>query len=327
MSFGSKIAFETHLAPLLRLQGFVHEVALDLIDSEGSKVPVIANASERRDSRGEHLFTRLTLFKAIDRRRFERNLIEARIKAEAEAEAEHEGILLRDQFIAVLGHDLRNPLAAILSGISLLQRRDPLSDREELILHEMEGSVERANELIDDVLDFARGKLGKGITVERDPNRPLGPVLEQVLAEIRAIAPDRTFRAEIDIDHPVDCDPDRIGQMASNLLANAVTHGTSETPVVISAFTTDNIFQLSVANGGDPIPNDVCDRLFQPFFRGGDTESRNGLGLGLFIVNEIATAHDGSMTLTSDRVETRLSFTMPRQAATGEPPDRDTLLN
>lgn len=318
LSFGGKIAYETHLAPLLRLQGFVHEIALDIVDASDAKIPVIANASERRGKDGEHLFTRLTMFKAVDRRTFERSLIEARINAEARARSEHEAIELRDQFIAVLGHDLRNPLAAVLAGISLLQRRGALPDREEMILREMAGSVARANALIDDVLDFARGKLGNGVIVARDPNRPLGPVLELVLGEIRAVARNRTFEKRIDLKHPVDCDPDRIGQMASNLLGNAVSHGAPETPIILTAITTDKHFQLSVTNGGSPIPADVRDQLFQPFFRGGDGTKGKGLGLGLFIVKEIASAHGGSMTIVSDKEKTIFTFTMPRLAAASE---------
>ena len=312
LSFGGKIAYETHLAPLLRLQGFVHEIALDIVDAREEKIPVIANASERRGGDGEHLFTRLTMFKAVDRRTFERSLIEARIKAESQAQSEHEAIELRDQFIAVLGHDLRNPLAAVLAGISLLQRRATLSDREEMIMREMKGSVGRANALIDDVLDFARGKLGGGLKVERNSNRPLGPVLELVLAEIRAVALNRTFEAKIGLEHSVTCDPDRIGQMASNLLGNAVAHGAPDAPIILKAVTTDECFHLSVSNGGTAIPEAVRDKLFQPFFRGGVGNSRKGLGLGLFIVEEIASAHGGSMSILSDDEKTIFTFTMPR---------------
>ena len=82
MSFGARIAYETHLSPLLRMQGHVYEIALDLLHGDGSRIPVIANAAEKRDDNGEHLFTRLTLFRAVDRRAYERNLLEARIRAE-----------------------------------------------------------------------------------------------------------------------------------------------------------------------------------------------------------------------------------------------------
>lgn len=314
LSFGGKIAFETHVAPLLRLQGFVHEIALDLLDSRGGKIPVIANAAERRGPKGEHLFTRLTVFKAVDRRTFERSLIEARIKAEAKAKSERQATELREQFIAVLGHDLRNPLAAILAGIHVLRKGVRPGQRERAVLDEMEGSVRRANGLISNVMDFARGKLGEGLTLEFDPNRPLRPILEQVMSEVRAISPDRDFKARFEIDGPVDCDPDRIGQLAANLLSNAVSHGAPSQPVVMEARTTKDSFELSVANGGPAIPDSVREQLFQPFIRGGVSKNREGLGLGLFIVSEIAKAHNGRMEVSSDDEATRFTFIMPRRS-------------
>lgn len=312
LSFGGKIAFETHLAPLLRLQDHVYEIALDLINGRGDKVEVIANASERRNALGEQEFTRLTIFRATDRRIFERSLIEARIKAEEAAKAEHNAQRLRDQFIAVLGHDLRNPLAAIRAGIFVLQRSQKLDDRGKIVLDEMDASIGRANILIDDVLDFARGQLGQGLALDVEPDRPLQPVLEQVVVEMRAIAPDRKVVSKIALDHVVDCDPDRIAQLASNLLANAITHGDPCTPVKLTASTAPDIFALSVTNGGDPIPELTRDKLFEPFFRGGGGGSRNGLGLGLFIVTEIAKAHGGRMEVEFEPGETRFTFTMPR---------------
>ena len=122
LGFGGRIAFETHLAPLLRMQGHVHEIALELLTADGEKVPAIANAAEKRAADGHHLFTRLTLFRAVDRRIYEQTLLEARAKAEAETKAHQEAALLREQFIAVLGHDLRNPLAALAAGVRLIGR-------------------------------------------------------------------------------------------------------------------------------------------------------------------------------------------------------------
>jgi len=313
LSFGGKIAFETHLAPLLRLQGFVDEFALDLVDARGDKIPVIANATERRGDKGEHVFTRLTVFRAVDRRKFERTLIEARIKAEAEAKSGHAASELRDQFIAVLGHDLRNPLAAIAAGSHMLRRSGKLEARDLTIVAEMDRSAARANRLIDDVMDFARGKLGAGLPLQIDSRVPLGPVVEHVVAEMRSIHPDRVFEVRLDIGHPVECDPDRIGRLASNLLANAVTHGAPDTPIVCEARTTGESFELSVTNGGPPIPEGQRDKLFQPFFRGEPGGSQHGLGLGLFIVSEIARAHRGVMDMTSTADETRFRLLMPRQ--------------
>ena len=129
LSIGARIAVETHLAPLLRMQGYVHEIALDILTADGEKIPTIANAAEKRDPRGAHLFTRLTIFKAVDRRTYERSLLEARAKAEAETKAQQENALVREQFIAVLGHDLRNPLAAFQAGVRMLKTREKLTDK------------------------------------------------------------------------------------------------------------------------------------------------------------------------------------------------------
>lgn len=312
LSFGSRIALETHLAPLLRMQGHVHEIALDLLTADGEKIPSIANAAEKRDSEGRHLFTRLTLFKAVDRRTYERSLLEARIKAESEAKAQREATIVREQFIAVLGHDLRNPLAACTAGVRLLQRREQLSDQGQDVLSEMDNSLARAFGLINDVLDLARGSFGGGFVVERNADAPLSPVLEQIVAEVHAISPDQVIETRIAVEEPIFCDRGRLGQLASNLLSNAVTHGKTDQPIRFESHTQEDRFLLSVANRGDPIPDDVRKHLFQPFFRGEARPSRNGLGLGLFIASEIAKAHNGTLEVSSTTEETRFTLTMPR---------------
>lgn len=310
LSFGGRIAFETHLAPLMRMQGHVNEIALDMLAADGTKIPMFGNAAEKRGIEGEHLFTRLTLFKALDRRAYERSLLEARVKAEAEFKRERETALLRDQFIAVLGHDLRNPLAALSAGIRMLEKREQLSGRGKAVVAEMGGSIDRAIGLIEDVLDFARGSLGGGIAVDRRPAE-LRPVLQQVVAEIRSIAPAHRIEEQVRIADPIFCDPARLAQLTSNLLSNAVTHGAADMPVVLEARTFEGQLVISVANGGGPIPDEIREQLFHPFFRGANRSSRNGLGLGLFIANEIAKAHGGSIAVSSTDEETRFTFTMP----------------
>jgi sigma-B regulation protein RsbU (phosphoserine phosphatase) len=311
LGFGGRIGFETHLAPLLRMQGHVNEIALDLLTSDGEKIPTIGNAAEKRDSDGRHLFTRLTLFKAVDRRSYERNLLEARAKAETASAADRDAVLLRDRFIAVLGHDLRNPLAAVAAGIRLLGRREQLSASGLNILAEMKGSIGRASALVEDLLDLARGSLGGGFIIDRRPEEGLQSLLEQVVAEARRMAPDREIGAQIDIEGPIFCDGGRLGQLASNLLSNALLHGARGEPIGFEARTEGHSFLLSVTNGGAPIPEKVRARLFQPFFRGAARPSQNGLGLGLFIASEIARAHDGTLNVTSTVDETRFTFVMP----------------
>ena len=318
LGFGGRIAYETHLAPLLRMQGHVHEIALDLVTANGEKVPTIANAAEKREKDGSHRFTRLTFFRAVDRRMYERTLLNARAKAEGESDSYRKAALLREQFIAVLGHDLRNPLAAIAGGVHLLGRKEELSERGFALLEEMKGSLERASALVDDLLDLARGSLGGGFAVECT-NVALTTTLEQVVAEIRSIAPERAIEASLRVEEPVYCDRGRIAQLASNLLANAITHGAADHPISFEAATAGDLFTLSVANAGARIPETVMEHLFQPFFRGAVRPSRNGLGLGLFIAAEIAKAHHGTIDLTSTELETRFTFTMPRSDLIAQP--------
>jgi sigma-B regulation protein RsbU (phosphoserine phosphatase) len=103
----------------------------------------------------------------------------------------------------------------------------------------------------------------------------------------------------------------RIGQLASNLLGNALTHGERDQPIAIRAVAEGGEFILWVANAGDPIPPATMERLFQPFYRGEVRHSQNGLGLGLHIASEIAKAHRGTLTVESSEKETRFTFRMP----------------
>jgi phosphoserine phosphatase RsbU/P len=257
------------------------------------------------------------LLRATDRRRHEQGLLAARDQSrssEAAARAtlkdERETSELREQFIAVLGHDLRNPLASISAGARILLRR-PKDETETRVLQMMEATVTRMSGLIDNVLDFARGRLGGGITLSRDADKPLEPVLKQVVDELSAAMPERVIERDFRIAGPVNCDRSRIGQMVSNLLGNALTHGAPDKPVKVFAATGKGMFELRVANVGAPIPQAAMANLFQPFFRGQVRASLQGLGLGLHIASEIAKAHEGTLTVTSTAEETRFTFLMP----------------
>lgn len=217
---------------------------------------------------------------------------------------------LREQFIAVLGHDLRNPLAGLEGGRRMLSTMhdDPKSVR---ILRLMGESVARMGGLIDNLMDFARGRLGGGIGLQRAPDQRLEPLLAQIVNEIKAGNPEREIKMHFDLPHGVDVDQARIGQMFSNLLGNAITHGAQDQPIVVEAAIADGRLRLSVANGGKQIPQEALGRLFQPFQRGDGEKRYQGLGLGLYIASQIAEAHGGTIDVTSDPRETRFTFTMP----------------
>lgn len=312
LNMAGRIYYETHIAPLLRMQGFFNEFALDFETAAGERLPVIANACERKDADGGLIFTAVAVIRATDRRRYERELVDSRSQMQKGLATERETAELRDQFIAVLGHDLRNPLAAISAGARMLQRSGALQDHKDLrILDMMNTTVTRMSELIDDVLDFARGRLGGGIKLNRDADRPLEPVLEQVVDELRTASPQRLIETCFEISKPVDCDRARLGQLVSNLLGNALTHGAPDQPVRVGAQTGDGELQIWVANAGEPIPARAMEKLFEPFFRGDVRDSRQGLGLGLHIASQIAQAHGGRIDVTSTADETRFVFRMP----------------
>ena len=211
---------------------------------------------------------------------------------------------LREQFIAVLGHDLRNPVASIVSGTRMLGEM-PLGHNALTIVKLMQGSAARMNGLIDTLLDFARGRVGDGLTIMRSTDVPLRPVLDRTIEELRATS-HHVITAHFDFDDPVHCDTARIGQLLANLVDNAIVHGADDIPVRVRAWREDGLFHLDVTNGGDPIPDAMQAELFEPFSR----SRRDGLGLGLYIAAEIARRHKGEITCVSTPEETRFTLTM-----------------
>lgn len=221
--------------------------------------------------------------------------------------SERDTARLREQFIAIVGHDLRSPIAAVSSGLSVLSR-GPSEERMALLIPEMQRAIARANSIISNLLDFARGRLGAGVDVVAPRPVDLEPVFHDVIDEIEAIA-DHTIEVAVDLPRPIRADPLRLGQLLSNLLGNAVAHGAADAPIRVEASDRDATLRLAVSNGGAPIPEAIRGSLFLPFSRGG---TAGGLGLGLYIASEIARAHGGRIDLESDEDNgTTFTLTMP----------------
>jgi signal transduction histidine kinase len=223
---------------------------------------------------------------------------------------EREVAELREQFIAVLGHDLRTPARSISSLMQLLMKT-PLDARALTMGQLVQDSASRMLALIDNMLDLARARLGSGLTVLRDADAPLEPVLREVIAELSAMHSDRRVETTFTLTAPVICDRARVAQLFSNLLGNALTYGAKDQPVRVRAKSDADGLELSVANTGEPIPAAAMERLFQPFYRSAVLQNREGLGLGLFIAHEIATAHGGTLDVKSTPQETCFTFRMP----------------
>ncbi len=307
---GDKIFYETHLAPLLKMQGCFDEVALEIAFKGGKRLPVFVNALERRDAAANFMHVKFTVSKAVDRRTYERGLLEGRTAALESREQFREGVELREQFMAILGHDLRNPVAAIEAGMRLIAKT-PLDEKARGIVTLVQQSLLRVQNLIDTTMDFARARLGGGIVIDRR-SVLLEPAIRHVLEEARIAHPDRTIEADISLPEVVNCDPQRVSQLLSNLVANALAHGASDGIVRIAAHLEGADFVLAVANSGDPVPPEAMERLFQPFTREHVRPSQQGLGLGLYISSEIARAHGGKLEVSSTSEETCFTFRTPR---------------
>ncbi len=297
LSIGGRIYYETHLWPLLRMQGFFDEILLELYSSNGNKLRVLIHAYERRNSDGKPYFIRYTILKASDRLQYEQNLQEAKKTVEKELITQMELVSLREQLIAVLGHDLRNPLSAIVMSIELLAQST--SDDDAVLLATLKQSSSRMAELVNNIMDFARTRLGQSIVLKRQ-DVLLQPVLQQVVDELKLIYPTREIISSIEITKPVNCDPYRIAQLVSNLLANAFTHGAVNSPVYLHAIQENNNLKISVTNSGIPIPANLQEVIFTPYTRDASHASQNGLGLGLYISSEIAKAHNATLSFVSN---------------------------
>lgn len=246
--------------------------------------------------------------------------ITARIQAqEAQRVRNKEYAALREHFIVVLAHDLRNPLASIAAASRLLLRR-PQSAQE--MADHIDRSVARMTELIDNIFDFARARQGGSFVSVSDSEEPLDPTILQVVDELRLVHPDQEVAVDLDLRDVVRCDRVRIGQLLSNLLGNAFSHGTPGAPISVRAHTASGELELSVLNSGATIePNDI-EHLFLPFFRGKDRGNRKGLGLGLglYVCSEIAKAHGGTIAVSSADEKTIFTLRMPINAERPDDP-------
>lgn len=204
---------------------------------------------------------------------------------------------LREQFIAVLGHDLRNPLSAVGATAELLSRR---TEPELVRLGTRLGATtRRMSQLINDVLDLARSRLGAGMGVAMVETDDLEAALNDVVSELREAHPQRRIDADIVIPRTVRCDTGRLQQLLSNLLGNALTYGAVDRPVRVGAAVEGDQLVLAVANEGAPIAAEDLARVFEPYWRPISSQPGGGLGLGLYICAQIATAHGGAMRVDS----------------------------
>ena len=224
-----------------------------------------------------------------------------------------ETLHLNEMFAAVLGHDLRNPLSAMITAARLLEERSS----DEVVRRtagRMLSSGKRMSRLIDDLLDMARARLAGGIPVNREPG-DLGLLIHRVVQEHQVAFPERRIELREAGDLSGEWDIDRLAQVASNLIGNALQHGDCSEGIEVQLDGTQaEIIVFSVVNAGRIAP-DMLPHLFDPFRRGPRESSRNeGLGLGLYIAQQIVHAHHGSVDVQSaNATHTVFNVRVPRR--------------
>ncbi|HET7785540.1 MAG TPA: ATP-binding protein [Myxococcales bacterium] len=260
---------------------------------DGTLLDLALSAAPLRDAGGEVTGSIAILVDITERKRGE---LEAKRTAR-----------FREQFVGIVSHDLRNPLTAILNSAQLLQRYGDLPERQARVAARISSSAERMARMIDDLLDFARSRLGGGFPIQRR-RMDLQQVCEQIVEELE-FAWTRSIPVDAQGDLWGNWDPDRIAQVISNLVGNALQHSQGDVRVTLRA--EGDTVVLETWNGGQPIPAEVVPHLFEPGRR--DARS-SGLGLGLFIVQQIVLAHGGHMEVRSDAEGTVFTVALPRRA-------------
>ncbi len=296
---GGRIFHQTHWAPLLRMQGSVSEVKLELVHADGTKIPMVLNAVRHEvDGKVRH---EIAAFVARDRDRYERELIGARKRLEdlvAETQRLHaeakDRALFAEQMVGIVSHDLRNPLSAISMGASVLADSVPEAHRR--VVDRIQSATMRAANLISELLDFTAARIGKGIAV--NPHAiDVHDVVGEAVEELRLAYPQRALVHLREGDGACVADAARVAQVLGNLVSNAVAYGAADRPISITTRGGAGV-ELRVHNEGAPIPADA--RVFEPMTRGTDVGGKaRSVGLGLYIVREIARAHGGTASVAS----------------------------
>jgi sigma-B regulation protein RsbU (phosphoserine phosphatase) len=321
LTMGGRIFHQTHWSPLLRMQGSISEVKLELVHRDGSLVPMVLNAIRREQAGG--FVHDLAAYIARDRDRYERELLVSRKRLEALVDdtkrlemLASDRALLAEQMIGIVSHDLRNPLATISMAADMLEEVD-LAGRTRLS-QQIKRATNRANRLIADLLDFTQARVGAGLPV-LIAGADLHEVVAEALEGLRIAYPSRV------LDHvPVgsgrcEIDANRFAQMLGNLVSNATAYGARERPITITSCVGPDTISVAVHNHGEQIQAATLANLFLPMTRGTSGPSKvHSVGLGLFIVREIAKAHGGMASVSSEPTgETTFDVTVPRWTTGG----------
>jgi PAS domain S-box-containing protein len=228
---------------------------------------------------------------------------------------EKERAEFEQQLIGIVSHDLRNPLSAILLSTTALARREELDERTTKAVMRIQASADRSVRMVKDLLDFTQARLGNGIPVHPRP-LDLHAFARLVVEEVQASFPERTIEVRAEGDGRGEWDADRLAQLVTNLVTNALKYSPDDTPVSVRTRGLAEGVELTVHNGGAPIPPESLGRLFAPMQRGSSKTDSSGrsVGLGLYIVRHIVVGHGGTVDVKSSAEEgTTFTVVLPRR--------------
>jgi PAS domain S-box-containing protein len=245
-------------------------------------------------------------FVKITRDISERKRVEAELKNRAEFE---------QQLIGIVSHDLRTPLSAISLSAALLLRSQGLSAQHTHTIGRILSSAERAHRLIASLLDFTQARIGGGFVLKYAP-LDLHEFTGLVVEEMRAAHEGREISFEGVGENRGEWDPDRIAQLLTNLINNALLHGLEDAPVQVRVYDEPTSVVISIHNRGTAIPPDELPHLFEPMRRGSGaarSKKMKSIGLGLYIVQQIVLSHGGTLGVdSSEEKGTTFTVRLPR---------------
>jgi PAS domain S-box-containing protein len=296
---GGRIFHETHYAPLLRMQGEVREIALDMLCADGRRLPVLINSVLKMDA-GVPRLVRTTVFNATHRKEYERELMRERQRAEQESKA-------KGEFISMVSHEIRTPLNAIL-GVAHLFGSTDLSPQQEKLVRILRSSSEGLLDLINDILDLSKIQSGKLSLEERALD--LRQVVERIATSQRLKAEEKGLELEVHLDDHLPAhllgDPVKIGQVLTNLVGNAVKF-TAKGSVTIGLRVLESTpatasVELRVTDTGIGIENDRLPLIFEDFTQASYEVGMKygGTGLGLSISRKLVEMHGSRLEVESE---------------------------
>lgn len=325
LSIGGRLFFQTHCGPLLSIQGSIAEVQLEILTRERVRLPVLINIVRRKTAEAQ--YDEWALVVTSERRAYERELLNERKKAEASLDAQREAEARlrevneqlsiehrrKDEFLATLAHELRNPLAPVHNVLEVIRLKQGLALQELWGFDIIERQIRQLTHLVDDLMDVSRITQGR-VQLRRKPC-DLVAIVKAAIADSRSMIDAAGHRLELDVPpHAVlvDADEVRLTQVVNNLLTNAAKYTPDGGTITIAVAQSAGEVAVSVKDSGIGIPKDALTKVFTMFsqLKPALERSQGGLGIGLALVRGLVELHGGRIRAESDGIGHGSVFTM-----------------